>query len=85
MRYDVDVGRVCPAGRALRAEAMALFGPWWVRERGRQHGHSYPIERERAARVRSYAALLAAVHQALTVVTGAGRSVGRSCGEAQAH
>ena len=58
--YDADADAVRPAG-AFRAEAMG-YSDRWVRE-----GCSMAcplIERERAALIRSYAALLAAVHQA---------------------
>ncbi len=58
--YDADTDAVRPAG-AFRAEAMG-YSDRWVRE-----GCSMAsplIERERAALIRSYAALLAAVHQA---------------------
>jgi hypothetical protein len=58
--YDADKAAVRPAG-AFRAEAMR-YSDSWVRE-----GCSMAsplIERERAALIRSYAALLAAVHQA---------------------
>jgi hypothetical protein len=58
--YGADEAAVRPAG-AFRAEAMR-YSDRWVRE-----GCSMAsplIERERAALIRSYAALLAAVHQA---------------------
>jgi hypothetical protein len=58
--YGADEAAVRPAG-AFRAEAMR-YSDQWVRE-----GCSMAsplIERERAALIRSYAALLAAVHQA---------------------
>jgi hypothetical protein len=58
--YGADEHAVRPAGR-FRAEAMR-YSDQWVRE-----GCSMAsplIERERAALIRSYAALLAAVHEA---------------------
>jgi hypothetical protein len=58
--YDVEEASVRPAGEQ-RTEAMR-YSDRWVRE-----GCSMAsplIERERAALIRSYAALLAAVHQA---------------------
>ena len=58
--YGAEEAAVRPAG-AFRAEAMR-YSDRWVRE-----GCSMAsplIERERAALIRSYAALLAAVHQA---------------------
>jgi hypothetical protein len=58
--YDVEEASVRPAGER-RTEAMR-YSDRWVRE-----GCSMAsplIERERAALIRSYAALLAAVHQA---------------------
>jgi hypothetical protein len=58
--YGADEADLRPAG-AFRAEAMR-YSDQWVRE-----GCSMAsplIERERAALIRSYAALLAAVHQA---------------------
>ena len=58
--YGADEAAVRPAG-VFRAEAMR-YSDRWVRE-GCSMASSL-IERERAALIRSYAALLAAVHQA---------------------
>ena len=58
--YSADETAVRPAG-AFRAEAMR-YSDRWVREGCSMASHL--IERERAALIRSYAALLAAVHQA---------------------
>jgi hypothetical protein len=57
--YSVEVAAVRPAGEQ-RAEAMR-YSDQWVREGC--HMESPLIEQERAALVRSYAALLAAVHR----------------------
>ena len=58
--YGAEEAAVRPAA-AFRAEAMR-YSDRWVREGCSMA--SYLIERERAALIRSYAALLAAVHQA---------------------